>query len=185
MGITIDYEYLEVCRKQSLLSNKVIAEASKVSESTVSKFFHGEMKDPSVHVLGAICDTIGASVDRACGIVRRIDEALTDPSPSIPAVVADVVQSVSEIVDEKKVAEKVAEAIKESPIPTEIDTRKLAQEIAALLPAPQPIECDSCRTARLYEASILRQSKLISALLGAVGSMFLLMAILIIWLLAK
>lgn len=175
MGITIDYEYLETCRKQSMLSNKAIAEASKVSESTVSKFFHAEMKDPSVHVLGAICDTIGASVDRACGIIKPIDEAMTDPSPSIPAVVADVVQTVSDIVDEQKVAEKVAEAIKESPIPTEIDHRKLAQEIAALLPKPQPMECDSCRTARLYESTIAFHRQAISVLGAGLGLLVLIM----------
>ena len=175
MGITIDYEYLETCRKQSMLSNKAIAKASKVSESTVSKFFHGEMKDPSVHVLGAICDTIGASVDRACGIVRRIDEAMTDPAPSIPAIVTDVVQTMSDIVDEKKVAEKVAEAIKESPIPTEIDHRKLAQEIASLLPAPQPMECDSCRTARLYESTIAFQRQAIAVLGGSLGLLVLIL----------
>ena len=185
MGITIDYEYLEVCRKQSLLSNKAIAEASKVSESTVSKFFHGEMKDPSAHVLGAICDTIGASVDRACGIIKPLDEAMTDPAPNMPAVVTDVMQTVSAIVDEEKLAEHLAALLTKNPIPININLREFAQEIVSLLPAPQPMEYESCRTARLYEASITRQSKLISALLGAVGAMLLLMAILIVWLLAK
>lgn len=177
MGITIDYEYLETCRKQSMLSNKAIAEASKVSESTVSKFFHGEMKDPSVHVLGAICDTIGASVDRACGIVRRIDEAMTDPSPSIPAVVADVVQAVSEIVDEQKVAEKVAEAIMETPLPTEIDPRKLAQEISAFLPADK---CASCKSAAVYESVIAFHRKLLAILGSTLGLMTLFLMILLI-----
>lgn len=181
MGITIDYEYLETCRKQSMLSNKAIAEASKVSESTVSKFFHAEMKDPSVHVLGAICDTIGASVDRACGIIKPIDEAMTDPSPSIPAVVTDVVQSISEIVDEKKVAAHVAEAIKESPIPTEIDPRKLAQEIAAILPAPQAMECESCRAAQIYESALKFRTNVIVALGGAVAVLMVFLMVLLIW----
>lgn len=177
MGITIDYEYLETCRKQSMLSNKAIAEASKVSESTVSKFFHAEMKDPSVHVLGAICDTIGASVDRACGIIKPIDEAMTDPAPSIPAVVADVVQSVSEIVDEQKVAEKVAEAIMETPLPTEIDPRQLAQEIAALLPADK---CASCKSSAVYESVIAFHRKLLAILGGTLGLMTLFLMILLI-----
>lgn len=185
MDRTPDYEYLNSCRILSGLTNKAIAENVKSSEPTISRFFRGEMKDPGAGLFAAICDTIGASSDRALGIVKTINEAMTDPAPSIPAIVTDVVQTMSDIVDEKKVAEKVAEAIKESPIPTEIDHHKLAQEIASLLPAPQPMECESCRTARLYESTILRQSKLISALMAAVGSAFLLMVILIVWLLAK
>jgi transcriptional regulator with XRE-family HTH domain len=176
MGITIDYEYLEMCRKQSMLSNKAIAEASKVSESTVSKFFHAEMKDPSVHVLGAICDTIGASVDRACGIIKPIDEAMTDPSPSIPAVVADVVQSLPPLVDPQEVAQTVAQAVVDSPlVPDPIDPRKLAQEIVALLPAPQAPECESCRTARLYESTIAFHRQAIAILGGSLGLLVLIL----------
>ena len=181
----MNYEYLNACKSQSGLTNKAIALSKNISESTVSRFFHGEIKAPDIPLAKAICDAIGASLDQACGLIVPVDAAMTTPAPSIPAIVTDVVQTVSDIVDEQKVAEKVAEAIKESPIPTEIDHHKLAQEIVSLLPAPQPMECESCRTARLYEASITRQSKLISALLGAVGSAFLLMAILIVWLLAK
>lgn len=185
MDRTPDYEYLNSCRILSGLTNKAIAENVKSSEPSISRFFRGEMKDPGAGLFAAICDTIGASSDRALGIVKTIDEAMTDPAPSIPAIVTDVVQSMSEIVDENKVAEKVAEAIKESPIPTEIDPHKLAQEIVALLPLPQPPECDACRTARLYEATILRQSKLISVLMTAAGSVLLFMVALIVWLLAK
>lgn len=175
MDRTPDYEYLNSCRILSGLTNKAIAENVKSSEPTISRFFRGEMKDPGAGLFAAICDTIGASSDRALGIVKTIDEAMTDPSPSIPAVVADVVQTVSDIVDEQKVAEKVAEAIKESPIPTEIDHHKLAQEIAALLPAPQPMECDSCRTARLYESTIAFHRQAIAILGGGLGLLVLIL----------
>lgn len=175
MDRTPDYEYLNSCRILSGLTNKAIAENVKSSEPTISRFFRGEMKDPGAGLFAAICDTIGASSDRALGIVKTIDEAMTDPAPSIPAIVTDVVQTVSDIVDEKKVAEKVAEAIKESPIPTEIDHHKLAQEIAALLPAPQTPECDSCRTARLYESTIAFHRQAIAILGGGLGLLVLIL----------
>ena len=179
MDRTPDYEYLNSCRILSGLTNKAIAENVKSSEPTISRFFRGEMKDPGAGLFAAICDTIGASSDRALGIVKTIDEAMPDPSPSIPAVVADVVQTVSDIVDENKVAEKVAEAIKESPIPTEIDHRKLAQEIVALLPAPQPMECDSCRTARLYESTIAFHRQAIAILGGGLGLLVLILLVML------
>lgn len=180
MDQRLDYEYLNSCRVASGLTNKTIAETSKTSEASISRFFRGEMKDPSAILLTMVCDTIGASLDRACGIVKTIDQAMTDPAPSIPAVVTDVVQTISDIVDEKKVAEKVAEAIKESPIPTEIDHHQLAQEIAALLPKPQPMECESCRSARAYESTIVFQTKLIAILGGGLGLMILFLMILLL-----
>ena len=160
-----------------MLSNKAIAEASKISESTVSKFFHGEMKDPSAHVLGAICDTIGASVDRACGIVRRIDEAMTDPTPNMPAVVTDVVQTVSDIVDEEKLAERLYAIMKAKPIPVNIDLHQFAREIAAALPAEK---CASCKSAAVYESVIAFHRKLFAILGGSLGLMTLFLMILII-----
>jgi hypothetical protein len=85
-------------------------------------------------------------------------------------VVTDVMQSIPPLVDSQEVAQKVVEAVTESPlIPDPIDAHKLAQEIASLLPAPQPVECDSCRTARVYERTISMQSRIIIAMGGAVG----------------
>ena len=179
MDRTPDYEYLNSCRILSGLTNKAIAENVKSSEPTISRFFRGEMKDPGAGLFAAICDTIGASSDRALGIVKTIDQAMTDPAPSIPAIVTDVVQTMSDIVDEKKVAEKVAEAIKESPIPTEIDHHKLAQEIASLLPAPQTPECDSCRTARLYESTIAFHRQAIAILGGGLGLLVLILVVML------
>ena len=179
MEFSLDYEYLNAIRLQSGLTNKAIATSQNLSESTISRFFHGELKSPDIAVVRSICDAIGASLDRACGLVRTVDSATTNPAPSIPAVVADVVQSVSEIVDEKKVAEKVAEVIKDSPA---IDPVAIAKAVVDAMPER---DCDRCRYAQIYEASITRQYKLISALLAAAGSAFLLMAILIVWLLAK
>ncbi len=204
MDFSIDYEYLNVCRTQSGLTNKAIATSKNLSESTVSRFFHGEVKDPSAALVAVICSAIGASVDRAYGIVVTMDEAVTQPAPDLDTAVISMAEKLPAIVDSSGLADQLAEktapqitttiakettaqvtsAVKEV-MTQAIDVRDLAKELAPLLPKPQPMECESCRTARLYEASITRQSKLISALLGAVGSMFLLMAILIIWLLTK
>lgn len=172
----IDYEYLNACRIQSGLTNKAIALAKNLSESTVSRFFHGEIKDPSAPLVAAICDAIGASLDRAFGLVRPVTEAVTEPSPSIPAVVTDVMQTVSAIVNEKKLAEHLVELLAKTPIPINVNPRELAQEIAALLPRPQPMECDSCRTARLYESTIAFHRQAISVLGGSLGLLVLIMA---------
>ena len=182
----MDYEYLNATRIQSGLTNKAIAQSQNLSESTVSRFFHGDIKAPDIPLAKAICNAIGASLDRACRLVKPIDTTMTEPMPSIPAVVTDVVQSLPPLVDEEKVAEKIAQAVAESPlVSAPIDTHALAQEIAAILPKPQPIECESCRTARLYEATILRQSKLISVLFGASGGLMLFIVALLVWLIAK
>lgn len=175
----MNYEYLNACKSQSGLTNKAIALSKNISESTVSRFFHGEIKAPDIPLAKAICDAIGASLDQACGLIVPVDAAMTTPAPSIPAIVTDVVQTVSDIVDEQKVAEKVAEAIKESPIPTEIDHHKLAQEIVSLLPAPQPMECESCRTARLYESTIAFHRQAIAILGGGLGLLVLILVVML------
>lgn len=182
----MNYDYIRACKQQSGLTNKAIAISKSLSESTVSRFFNGEIKSPDIELTKAIFDAIGASADCALGLVRPIDSAMTEPTPSIPAVVTDVVQSLPPLVNEEKVAEKVAQAVAESPlVSAPIDTHALAQEIAAILPKQQPMECDSCRTARLYEATILRQSKLISVLFGASGGLMLFIFALLVWLIAK
>lgn len=204
MVFSIDYEYLRVCRTQSGLNNKAIATSKNLSESTVSRFFHGEIKDPSAALVAVICSAIGASVDRAYGIVVTIDEAVTQPAPDLDATVISVADKLPAIVDSSGLADQLAEktapqitttvakettaqvasTVKEV-MSQAIDVRDLAKELAPLLPKPQPVECDSCRTARLYEATILRQSKLISVLFGASGGMVLFMVGLLIWLLGK
>ena len=145
MDKLLDYEYLNSCRSLSGLTNKAIAEAAHTSESTISKFFSAHMKDPTAFLLCAVCDVIGASVDRAYGIVKPIDQALTEPAPSIPAVVTDVMQSMPPLLDAQEVAQEVAKAVT---VPDPIDPRKLAQDIASYLPKPQPAECENCRTAK-------------------------------------
>lgn len=182
----MNYDYIRACKQQSGLTNKAIAISKSLSESTVSRFFNGEIKSPDIELTKAIFDAIGASADCALGLVRPIDTTMTEPMPSIPAVVTDVVQSLPPLVDEEKVAEKVARAVAESPlVSAPIDSHALAQEIAAILPKPQPMECDACRTARLYEATILRQSKLISVLLAAVGALVAFGLLVGLWLLGK
>ena len=182
MDKLLDYEYLNSCRSLSGLTNKAIAEAAHTSESTISKFFSAHMKDPTAFLLCAVCDVIGASVDRAYGIVKPIEEALTEPAPSIPAVVTDVMQSMPPLLDAQEVAQEVAKVVA---VPDPIDPRKLAQDIASCLPKPQPAECENCRTAKLYEASIARQSKLIGVLFAALGSLVALLVVLSVYLLTK
>ena len=186
MDKLLDYEYLNSCRSLSGLTNKAIAEAAHTSESTISKFFSAHMKDPTAFLLCAVCDVIGASVDRAYGIVKPIDQALTEPAPSIPAIVTDAVQSLPPLLDAQEVAQEVAKAVTESPlVPDPIDPHKLAQDIASCLPKPQPAECEHCRTAKLYEASIARQSKLIGVLFAAFGSLVALLVVRSVYLLTK
>ena len=175
----MDYEYLNACRMQSGLTNKAIAVSKNLSESTVSRFFHGEIKDPSGPLAAAICDAIGASLDRAFGLVRPVDSTMTEPTPDLTAVATDVIQALPPLVDPQKVANQVVEVFKDSQA---IDPEVIAKAVVAALP---PHDCDSCRSAQLYEASILRQSKLISVLLGAVGSLIALLVALVVWLLAK
>ena len=182
MDKLLDYEYLNSCRALSGLTNKAIAEAAHTSESTISKFFSAHMKDPTAFLLCSVCDTIGASVDRAYGIVKPIEEALTDPSPSIPAIVTDAVQSLPPLLDAQEVAQEVAKVVA---VPDPIDPHKLARDIAAYLSKPQPAECENCRTAKLYEASIARQSKLIGVLFAAFGSLVALLVVLSVYLLTK
>ena len=162
----LDYEYLNSCRSLSGLTNKAIAEAAHTSESTISKFFSAHMKDPTAFLLCAVCDVIGASVDRAYGIVKHIDQALTEPAPSIPAVVTDVMQSMPPLLDAQEVAQEVAKAVT---VPDPIDPRKLAQDIASYLPKPQPAECENCRTAKGFESTINLQMLAVKILGGVVA----------------
>ena len=155
MDKRLDYEYLNSCRLLSGLTNKAIAEDSNASEPTISRFFHGEMKDPSAALLCSVCNTIGASVDRAFGIVKPIDTAMTEPAPSIPAVVTDVVQS----------------------LPPLMDPKEFAEAVVAELPKR---ECDCCKAARTYEATIALQTKIIIGLGSSLGLMVLFLMILLL-----
>ncbi len=168
----MNYEYLNACRVQSGLSNKAIALSKNISESTVSRFFHGEIKAPDIPLAKAICDAIGASLDQACGLVVPITEAVTNPTPSIPAVVTDVMQTVSAIVDEKKLAVALVDLLKESPLATAIDPKELARLIVDMLPQK---DCDSCRTTRLYESTIAFHRQAIAVLGGSLGLLVLIL----------
>lgn len=195
MDFSIDYEYLRVCRAQSGLTNKAIATSKNLSESTVSRFFHGEVKDPSAALVAVICSAIGASVDRAYGIVVTIDEAVTQPAPDLDAAVISVAEKLPAIVGSSGLADQLAEktapqitdtvakettaqvtsAVKEV-MTQAIDVSDLAKELAPLLPKPQPMECDSCRTARLYESTIAFHRQAIAILGGGLGLLVLIMA---------
>ena len=195
MDFSIDYEYLRVCRAQSGLTNKAIATSKNLSESTVSRFFHGEVKDPSAALVAVICSAIGASVDRAYGIVVTIDEAVTQPAPDLDAAVISVAEKLPAIVGSSGLADQLAEktapqitdtvakettaqvtsAVKEV-MSQAIDVSDLAKELAPLLPAPQAMECDSCRTARLYESTIAFHRQAIAVLGGSLGLLVLIMA---------
>lgn len=171
----LDYEYLNSCRILSGLSNKAISTATNISEPSISRFFHGEMKDPSALSLCSICDTIGASIDRAYGVIKPIDTAMTEPAPSIPAVVTDVVQALPPLVDEQQVAARVAEAIKDSPA---VDPEAIAKAVVAALP---PHDCNACKSASTYEATIALQVKIMIALGSSLGLMILFLMILLLW----
>lgn len=180
MDKLLDYEYLNSCRTLSGLTNKAIAEAAHASEPTISKFFSAHMKDPSAFLLCSICDTIGASIDRAYGIVKPIDKTLSEPAPSIPVLVTDVMQSIPPLVNPQEVAQEVAKAVTESPlVPDPIDPHKLAQDIASCLPKPQPAECENCRTAKGFESTISLQMLAVKIL----GSVVALQSLILLYLL--
>ena len=194
MDFSIDYEYLNVCRTQSGLTNKAIATSKNLSESTVSRFFHGEVKDPSAALVAVICSAIGASVDRAYGIVVTMDEAVTQPAPDLDTAVISVAEKLPAIVDSSGLADQLAEktapqitttvakettaqvtsAVKEV-MTQAIDVSDLAKELAPLLPKPQPMECESCRTARLYESTIAFHRQAIAVLGGGLGLLVLIL----------
>lgn len=170
MDFRMDYEYINACKVQSGLTNKAIALSKNLSESTVSRFFHGEIKSPDTELSAAIFDAIGASADRAFGLIKPIDQALTEPAPSIPAVVTDVMQAIPPLVNPQEVAQEVAKAVTESPlVPDPIDPHKLAQDIASCLPKPQPVECEHCRTAKGFESTISLQMLAVKILGGVVA----------------
>lgn len=198
MDFSIDYEYLNVCRTQSGLTNKAIATSKNLSESTVSRFFHGEVKDPSAALVAIICSAIGASVDRAYGIVVTMDEAVTQPAPDLDTAVISVAEKLPAIVDSSGLADQLAEktapqitttvakettaqvtsAVKEV-MTQAIDVSELAKELAPLLPKPQPMECDSCRTARLYESTIAFHRQAIAILGGGLGLLVLILVVML------
>ena len=198
MDFSIDYEYLNVCRTQSGLTNKAIATSKNLSESTVSRFFHGEIKDPSAGLVAVICSAIGASVDRAYGIVITMDEAVTQPAPDLDTAVISMAEKLPAIVDSSGLADQLAEktapqitttvakettaqvtsAVKEV-ITQVIDVSDLAKELAPLLPKPQPMECESCRTARLYESTIAFHRQAIAILGGGLGLLVLILVVML------
>lgn len=198
MDFSIDYEYLNVCRTQSGLTNKAIATSKNLSESTVSRFFHGEVKDPSAALVAVICSAIGASVDRTYRIVVTMDEAVTQPAPDLDTAVISVAEKLPAIVDSSGLADQLAEktapqitttvakettaqvtsAVKEV-MTQAIDVSELAKELAPLLPKPQPMECDSCRTARLYESTIAFHRQAIAILGGGLGLLVLILVVML------
>ena len=164
----MDYEYLNAIRIESGLTNKAIAQAKNLSESTVSRFFHGEIKDPSGPLIAAICDAIGASLDRAFGLVRSIDATMTHPTPDLKAVATSVLESLPPLVDERQVADQVAGAI---------DSKEIARAVIDAMPIK---DCASCKSAAVYESVIAFHRKLLAILGSTLGLMTLFLMILLI-----
>ena len=167
----MDFEYLNAIRTESGLTNKAIAQAKNLSESTVSRFFHGEIKDPSGPLIAAICDAIGASLDRAFGLVKPIDTAMTHPTPDLKAVAASVLESLPPIVDPQEVAEAITNS-------SAIDPQAIAAAVVAALPKH---DCDACKSAAVYESVIAFHRKLLAILGGTLGLLTLFMMILLLF----
>ena len=63
----------DLCREQKQTitprkTNQDVAENTDLSVGTVSQFFHGDIKNPSVYTVGPICREMGVSMDEYFGI---------------------------------------------------------------------------------------------------------------------
>lgn len=63
----------DLCREQKQAitphkTNQDVAENTDLSVGTVSQFFRGDIKNPSVYTVGPICREIGVSMDEYFGI---------------------------------------------------------------------------------------------------------------------
>ena len=75
----------DLCREQKQTftphkTNQDIAENTDLSVGTVSQFFRGDIKNPSVYTVGPICREMGVSMDEYFGIPH--DEPAEPAEPS-------------------------------------------------------------------------------------------------------
>lgn len=75
----------DLCREQKQTitprkTNQDVAENTDLSVGTVSQFFRGDIKNPSVYTVGPICREMGVSMDEYFGIPH--DESAEPAEPS-------------------------------------------------------------------------------------------------------
>ena len=75
----------DLCREQKQTitprkTNQDVAENTDLSVGTVSQFFRGDIKNPSVYTVGPICREMGVSMDEYFGIPH--DEPAESSEPS-------------------------------------------------------------------------------------------------------
>lgn len=75
----------DLCREQKQTitphkTNQDVAENTDLSVGTVSQFFRGDIKNPSVYTVGPICREMGVSMDEYFGIPH--DEPAEPSEPS-------------------------------------------------------------------------------------------------------
>lgn len=75
----------DLCREQKQTitprkTNQDVAENTDLSVGTVSQFFRGDIKNPSVYTVGPICREMGVSMDEYFGIPH--DEPAEPAEPS-------------------------------------------------------------------------------------------------------
>ena len=76
-----DFNKLARRRDELRITNKQIAALKNISETTLSRIFKGETKDPSFSVIADICDVLRISLDDIAG--RGVpEEDLPDDTPS-------------------------------------------------------------------------------------------------------
>lgn len=126
----IDMEYVRAVFEESGLSYKSIAGSQGIADTTVYRFFNGQ-KSPDFNTVCCIIGAIGASLDRAVGIVNDpADDVTPLLSPDPAAVVYEaVLQNMPNLVDEQKIADQVADSIKE----TVVDEQKIADHVAGAI----------------------------------------------------
>ena len=69
-------------RKQTITPHKTnqdVAENTGLSVGTVSQFFRGDIKNPSVYTVGPICREMGVSMDEYFGIPHDEPAELSEP----------------------------------------------------------------------------------------------------------
>ena len=74
-----------MCREQKQAisphkTNQDVAENTDLSVGTVSQFFRGDIKNPSVYTVGPICREMGVSMDEYFGIPHDEPAASAEPS---------------------------------------------------------------------------------------------------------
>lgn len=78
----------DLCREQKQTitphkTNQDVAENTDLSVGTVSQFFRGDIKNPSVYTVGPICREMGVSMDEYFGIPH--DEPAEPAEPAEPS----------------------------------------------------------------------------------------------------